>query len=215
MRAFLIIALLSALIGCTTSNQSVTDASGPAAQTSKATRLDLPTFSIEIPPGWTVLDLTKKDFEAMMTQHLKANPQLAAMMPAIKQMAAAGQLKMFAFDFGGTQGGFTDNLNVLELPVPPGTTIEKLMEASEQQLSTVQASKFKRESQEFGGQTFGVLRFDMPQKGPSGETMDLVVVQYFTVKGSGQTVVTFTSRRDSAESVSKLAHAAMRTFRAK
>ncbi len=75
-------------------------------------------FSMHVPESWKVVDFAAADMATKLDAMAKTDPAIAGMLPQLKQMAAAGQFKMFAFDLKNTENNFTDNINVIVQETP-------------------------------------------------------------------------------------------------
>ena len=87
---------------------------GPAPSLATTGRIELPDhgFAVTLPDGWSRVDLTAGDLDAIMEAAGGMNPELADMYSAQIQAMLSSGLALFAFG-PGTSGA---NLNVLVLP---------------------------------------------------------------------------------------------------
>ncbi|WP_242022226.1 hypothetical protein [Microcoleus sp. FACHB-831] len=74
------------------------------------------------------------DMDAIANKLKAINPDLEKGLEPIKQNPSG--IALLAFDPQSVRSGFLTNVNIRKPPVPPGTSIEKLMEAASKELST-------------------------------------------------------------------------------
>lgn len=173
------------LLGCGKTNPGakVTNAESSV----KGNAADLSDFSIALPDGWRVFDLTSKDFETALNQLLKDDPSMSQMAEAVRSLAAQGQIKLIAFDIAKAEKDFADNINVLILPAPANSTLDLLIEGSKTQLEQyIKPEGLKMGRTTIGGQEFGTAEYIMKQ------ARRLAVWSFFALKGSKTYTFTFT-----------------------
>ncbi len=141
-QVFLPIVVASMLMGCGASTSTPapkTDTPTPTAAPPAAkpaagfTEASSANFSMHIPESWKVIDFAAADMSTKLDEMAKNDPSMAGMLPQLKQMAAAGQFKLFAFDLKNTENNFTDNINVI-VQDSPNVKLADLVKANEDQL---------------------------------------------------------------------------------
>lgn len=163
-------------------------------------------ISLEVPPSWQILDLTAEDFSKVIDAMTRENPNMAAMAPQVKGLAASGKFKMFVFDNDeAKQGTFASNVNVLVEDMPPGATPAQIMEgvkAGMKQLTVGGEPKYSDVSLPAGEahQFEGSMEFPAP----NGGKYVTYTSGYMFFRGDKVITITFTSLKDKEETARPL-----------
>lgn len=160
---------------------------GPAPSLATTGRIELPEhgFAVTLPDGWSRVDLTAGDLDAIMEAAGGMNPELADMYSAqIKAMLSSG-LALFAFG-PGTTGA---NLNVLVLP-GGGLSLDLLEQMNMAQIEALADGAVTSERLELpAGETLH-LRYRMQVAGGiEAPALD----QYLVLGGSNQYMFSVTN----------------------
>jgi len=141
-------------------------------------------FSMHLPESWKIIDFGSSNMAAKLDEMAKNDPSLVNMLPQLKQMAAAGNFKLFAFDIKNTENNFTDNINVI-VQDTPNVKLADLVKANEDQLVQLTGGKpAKGEIVKGNGTDLGLIKWGN-STGPN--------LKYHTVLGvSKDHVFTFT-----------------------
>lgn len=197
--------MIVVLAGCQGADQSPNAKVTAAEGATKGNVTSLADFEVALPQGWTVFDLAAKDFEKIVAEWAKKDPKNAQLADPLRAVASQGQIKLMAFDFAPADKTFTDNLNVIVVPAPPGGTLEQLSEASAGQLKQIAVGAVKMGKSSFNGQEYGTAEYGMG----SGTQPKLAVKCYFTVKNNKAFTFTFTCIASRAPAFQAQAETAM------
>lgn len=196
-----------------------TDSNKPVTQTPKTIsavtggmkRYDLKGLSIEVPADWQIIDFTQGDFNKIMDSMAEKNPSMQKTVPMIRQLASSGGMKMYAFDFKDAKDGFTPNLNIIETPVPMGTSFSQLVEANKQQMSSI--SKIQTDGPaKLGGLDGHSIESEMPLNTQTGSSVKVQLLSYIVMRDDKQLTVTFSTTSDQADRMRETATSAIRSI---
>lgn len=186
MRTALAVAMIVVLAGCQSLSPNAKVAAAEGATKGSSTKLA--DFEVGLPQGWTVFDLAAKDFDKIVDEWAKKDPKNAQLADPLRAVASQGQIKLMAFDFTPADKTFTDNLNVIVTPAPPGGTLGQYTEASAGQLKQIAVGPVKMGKGSYNGQEYGVADYGMG----SGAQPKLAVKCFFTVNNNKAYTFTFT-----------------------
>jgi hypothetical protein len=154
-------------------------------------------FALSLPPDWRQFDMNPATFEAKLKETLTRNPQLESLLGSLRQQVASG-VKFFGFDEASMKTGFTTNVNVLRLPVPPGRTLDMEVMAAVKQMESLPtvAKPIFHERLKMTTGDCERLRYQMTMKLPSGKDVSLAITQYVLIKDNDSYAVTLTTTSD-------------------
>lgn len=115
-------------------NEKISDGEKKGTVTADGLVYEGTDLTVVMPKTWKMIDFTGKDFEKMLEDTTK-DPNYAGMGPAIKSMANNKQFKFFAFAPEYATKEFVANVNLLEIPMPPGVTADQVFKANQTQLA--------------------------------------------------------------------------------
>jgi hypothetical protein len=154
-------------------------------------------FAIELPPDWRQVDMDPKTFEAHFNEALQQNPEMAPMLANVRQQVAAG-VKFFGFDQKTMGTGFATNVNVIRLPIPPGTTLDSAVAAtikeSEALPGAIKPVTHERVKSANGDRERVHLKLTM--KMANGQSQTVASTQYLLVSGNNAFAITLTTLPD-------------------
>lgn len=162
------------------------------------TEMKSATFSMHLPSDWKVVDFGSTGMDKKLDEMAKNDPSMASMLPQLKQMAAAGQFKLFAFDLKHTENNFTDNINVI-VQDTPNIKLDDLIKANEDQLNQQSGGKSPVKSEKVKGQSgeLGLIRWAQADGKLKFHTV-------LGVSGAHVFTFTFTCQTQHEESFAKL-----------
>ncbi len=146
-------------------------------------------FALSLPASWRYFDLNPATLEQQFEAALKLNPELQGLLGNLKQQIAAG-VKLFAVDEKGARAGFATNANVSRAPLPPGATLDVVVnELVRTMPKLLNAQQLTHERVKTGAGDCERFRYKMNiQVGP-GQSRLLAVTQFvFIQPGSSYTV---------------------------
>ena len=154
-------------------------------------------FALALPPTWRQFDMNPATFEAKFQEALKQNPQLEAMLGNLRQQIAAG-IKFFGIDEPSMKTGFATNVNVLRLPVPPGTTLDTAVADTLMQMESLATvtKPIAHERVKLAAGECERLRCKMTMQMPTGQAVAIASTQFILVKGNDVYVLTLTTLSD-------------------
>jgi hypothetical protein len=154
-------------------------------------------FSISLPPSWRQIEMDPATFDAKFQEVAKGDANLAAMRDQLKTQMAQGA-KFFGVDPAGARTGFATNVNVLRLPMPPGSTLDKVVAENLRQAEAEPFIKkpMTHERVQSAGDERERIRYHATLKGPGGQEQRLAITQFVLVRGDAYYVVTGTATAD-------------------
>ena len=139
-------------------------------------------FALTLPPGWTRVDLSEGDLEAIMQAAGEVDPALAEQYAGQVQAMMAAGLAIFAF---GPDPASGTNLNVLALP-GAGLSLDLLEQVNTAQIQAIAGDDVTVERVTLPAGEAAHYRYELQSAGlPGGASVD----QYLVIAGSNQLVV--------------------------
>lgn len=147
-------------------------------------------FALTLPDGWTRMDVTAGDLDAMMAAAGVADPALMAQYEAQIQALMATGLAIFAF---GPDPASGTNLNVMALP-GMAMSLDLLEQVNKAQVEALAGGDVSSERVTLPAGEAIHFRYEIKAEGqPSGTSID----QYLLVAGENQLVVTATNATEA------------------
>jgi hypothetical protein len=208
MKVLLLPLLCCLLAGCATDpNRTAESQAPPPASEDKAKPVPSgppPTYSssnlsFTLPKSWAVLDFSGGNRAKKIEEVQKKWPELRDNLESVAKSAADDPIKFYAFDVENTKDELTCNLNLIEMPVPPGATLEQVLDANETDYKKMATKPLTREKVKVKGGEFTryALGFQVPI--PSAKPLDMEGHAYVTLHRGNQIILTFTSPPDQAQ----------------
>lgn len=187
------------LVGCQQAaqpadpNAKITDAEKKTKPTIDGQEFQGAGYTLVLPKSWKVVDFTKGTFDDAM-KSLKDDPAFEKIKAGASAVQANKQVKLFAFAPEHSTPDFGANLNILEMPIPPGISASKVFEANSEQLKSVTKQDMKFAEFKAGKADAGKIEWTMPM---GGKELHLTTV--IAVANNNQYVFTFTMPKDKAD----------------
>lgn len=160
----------------------------PGASMATTGRIEVPEHKIALtlPDGWTRVDLSAGDMDAIMEAAGNVDPALAQQYSAQIQALIASGLAVFAF---GPDPAAGTNLNVMAIP-GAGLSLDLLEQMNSAQIKALAGDDVVTERITLPAGDAVHYRYELTAQGmPAGTSID----QYLMVAGSKQLVVTVTN----------------------
>ena len=160
-------------------------------------------FSLALPPGWQVFDLSSDSLESMLESVVDENPELGQMIgPQVRGLAAAG-IKFYALDLSpeATAGGFPMSVNIVKQAMGMEVAPDFMADIAAGQLESLESVKGDVTTREIdlpAGEAAQIL-YEMNMALPTDGRLDLAMVQYLLVRGEDVYVLSMGSSADDAE----------------
>lgn len=225
MAAFLLVGCNKSETGTDANTTTTTGGGSTGAGSTGSTAVDLPAdkwqevkladFSMKLPKHWQPMDLTADNFDQMMKDVGKNNPNLASMESTLRQYKESGLFKLFAFDMENAKGGFADNMNVIIQKAPSTPNFDDLMKMNQEQLATLATPGSKPETTtlDLPGGKFGRIAYTMNQKSMDGKDLKLKAWAFVHVSGNNIATITFAALDERGDTMEKAANDAMTSFK--
>ena len=181
-----------------------------AEQAQKGTRVSTRDFTMDLPNGWKVFDLTQKDFKKAMEAAKAGDPKNERLYNTVTSLASSNMIKMCAFDMSTISSGFADNINVVALPGTP--TITELRAQSVQQLTSVYSDVKDRGVIKTPNCEVVKITFNQKQAQPIG---DLYCVSLSTLGAKQIFTITITVKKANEAKLPAIEKAILASFKAK
>jgi len=220
MRFVLSIVVLSVLLaGCgpktvePTDTGKQTNATTPNAGSNAAAPADWLThhpkgFTVAMPKDWMVADLTTGDVkDAMKTW--ENDPKMKELSSMVEQAAAAGQIKLFAFDVPHGDKNFTDNFNVIDQPLPEAPPMKELLRQNVEGIKPIATGESKSEIVNLPGGEAGMIRWGMKRQ----DGVELGFATYLLIANGKAYTFSFTAVKDRSDAFAASAAEIMKTVK--
>lgn len=162
---WIVAACFVAGLGCNSSPADGTQVEAPRPTTAVEGGPELG-LTIDLPDDWVIVDLTQPDWRQSLRKQIAANPAVAKIEPLIPLRPSESPKKLVAFDILNEGNGFTDNMNIVVLPVPDSITLDMLIAANIEQMEGIQAkgTSFATKKISLDGQDAGLVTWGMMNK---------------------------------------------------
>ncbi|MBX3119658.1 MAG: hypothetical protein KF784_11375 [Fimbriimonadaceae bacterium] len=215
-----LLALVMVIGGCGQKEEKATlSASAGSADFPAAEWQDVShsTFSMKLPTGWKILDLTSEEFDSMVKSMVDSNPNFKSVEPTIRQLKTQGQMKMMAFDVSTAHTGFTDNVNVIISPSPTPIKFDEIAKRNRDTMAAMLGTDAALDYSEVNlpAGKFARIKYSMPMNTPSGGQFMVQGMAFVTAKDNNEVVFTFSATDTSANAMEKAADKAMTSVKLK
>ena len=146
-------------------------------------------FALTLPPGWTRIDLSAGDLEAMMEAAGELDPALAEQYAGQIQALMATGLSVFAF---GPDPASGTTLSVLSIP-GAGLSLDLLDQLNRAQIESQAGSEIESERITLPAGDAIHYQYTLGAEGTGGATLD----QYFVLAGPNQLVVSVSNATEA------------------
>lgn len=163
-------------------------------------------FSFVVPKSWKAVDLTKASLEEALAS-LKGDPLYEQVKAGAGAVQYNKQVKYFVFDPEHSVPGFGSNLNVMELPIPAGTSSKQVFDANAAQLKAQTKQDVKFAEFKAGKADAGRIDWTMPMQGK-----ELHLTTVIAVANNNQYVFTFTTPKEKAEAAASSIDGVVKTI---
>ncbi|MBX3096129.1 MAG: hypothetical protein KF812_04645 [Fimbriimonadaceae bacterium] len=167
-------------------------------------------LTIDLPDEWVTVDFAQSDWRKNLSDRIEENPEVAKIEPLIPPRPSDSPVKMVSFDVRSQGDGFTDNMNIVVLPVPEGITLDMLVDANLEQMEGLQArgTSFAKKRVTVGGDEAGLVTWGME----SGDNL-ITMRTYFVMQGGKYFTITYSCLAARKQSYLAEVEKAMATVR--
>lgn len=142
-------------------------------------------YSVTMPKNWTIVDFTKKEWREV-TSSLKTDPNFDSMSGMIEGFAQNKAIKLFATIPEASIPGFSGNVNIIDLPNPPGTKTSYIFSENAKQLTQLTGSKVSGNPLTIANAEAQIYEFKMKAMGN-----ELAMTTVVAVQGGRNLTITF------------------------
>ena len=147
------------------------------------------TISMSIAPGWKSFDFTSGEFEKMMSDAAKTDPELKGMEGQMKAMAENKMFKLFIFKNPEPNIPFAPTANLI-VTASGGASLDDLVKANVEQMKTMTGGKTATDPVQFDNGDSGQVLTWVNHATTASGVIDVDTWTYFMVKGDNAYILT-------------------------
>ncbi|MCS6844383.1 MAG: hypothetical protein NZ528_08710 [Caldilineales bacterium] len=170
-------------------------------------------FSLALPASWQVIDLTNEDLEAVFERMKETNPNFANMLGSAEAMQG---FLLWAFNTDSKTPGFTDNVNVRNLPLE-GMKLDvqkDVLEPVQQEYAKMNFNFQEMVSDlQIGGYPAGRITYDFAVNTPDGASVTVTGRQYAVITEKYLWILTYSVGSNEAEALMAVVDRSAQSFR--
>jgi hypothetical protein len=171
--------------------------------------------TIALPADWEVLALSQGDLQAVFADFQKTNPELAKI---IGSASALQGVALWAFNTGGIDATFADNLNIRRSPLG-GQKIDNMADVTPAILDQYRQLGFEvgttETDRQIGGQPAAHIAFSYPVTLADGTTAKLSGHQYLVATPTDLWILSYSAGPDNEDALKPVFEQSAESFRAK
>jgi hypothetical protein len=161
-------------------------------------------FSIAMPPDWYSVELDEEMMGAAVDTLAENNPETASYLDQMLPVLIAQGFKFYGIEVSKESlvRGYPASLNILTQAMPASMSFDRFIEMTATTLETMLelSVPVEQELVDLPSGTVGKLSYSMEAALVTGETMEVVIVQYLIPSGDELYIISFGAAAEVADS---------------